>query len=83
MSNAHEKEIRPVGDKSRKEIRPVIQHKSSTLTVKNANTLFHYFNQVYVFKEDQILLTNLISNLCDSTNCIRGKNSRFETLLED
>ena len=46
MSNAHEKEIRPVGDKSRKEIHPVIQHKSSTLTVKNANTLFHYFNQV-------------------------------------
>ena len=60
----------------------VVQHyKPQTFDIANEKTLFDYIKQV--LKEEQILLTNLISNLCDSTNYMHGKKSWFETLFQD
>ena len=57
-----------------------MQHyKSASFTFVNANNLFDYV--INLLREDETLITNLISNLSDSTNYMRGKIAGFESLL--
>ena len=49
------------------------------ITIVNANNLFDYV--INSLREDKIPITNLISNLSDSTNYMRGKIAGFESLL--
>ena len=59
-----------------------LQHyNSAAFTVVNAKTLFDYVKMC--FTKDNIPFTNLISDLSDSTNYMRGKKSGFETLLRN
>ena len=57
-----------------------MQHyKSASFTIMNANNLFDYV--INSLREDEIPITNLISNLSDSTNYMRGKIAGLESLL--
>ena len=58
----------------------VVQHyRSETFKKVNANNLATFF--LNSIKEDSIPLENVISNLSDSTNYMRGKKAGYETLL--
>ena len=60
--------------------RVVVQHyKSASFTTVNANNLFDYV--INSLREDEIPITNLISNLSRSTNYMRGKIAGIELLL--
>ena len=57
-----------------------MQHdKSVSFTIVNANNLFDYI--INSLGEEEIPITNLISNLPGSTNYMRGKIAGFESLL--
>jgi len=83
MSNAHQKVFSIlVPYYSEKQKLSIVQHyKSKAFNVVNAKTLFDYVKDVLA--KDEIPLANLISNLCDSTNYMRGKKAGFETLLRN
>lgn len=81
MSNAQKMLTMLISYFSEKEMQQQFTIKSQTLRVVNAKTLFDYIKPV--FTEDQILLTNFISNLFDSINHICSKKSGFKTLLQD
>ena len=56
-----------------------MQHyKSVSFTIVNANNLFDYI--INSPGEEEIPITNLISNLPGSTNYMRGKIAGFESL---
>jgi hypothetical protein len=60
----------------------VVKHfQSHELTVVNAQVLTEFV--LGLFKENDIPLAKLISNLSDSTNYMRGKVSGFETRLRE
>ena len=60
--------------------RVVVQHyKSASFTIVNAKNLFDYV--INSLSEDEIPITNLISNLPDCINYVRGKFAGFELLL--
>ena len=52
---------------------------SASFTIVNATNLFDYV--INSLREDGICITNLISNLSDSTNYMRGTIAGFELLL--
>ena len=57
-----------------------MQHyKSASFTTVNANNFFDYV--INSLREDEIPITNLISNLADCTNYMTGKIAEFESLL--
>ena len=61
--------------------RVVMQHyKSASFTIVNANNLFNYV--INSLTEEEIPITNLISNLLDSTNYMRGKLQDLNRYLE-
>ena len=60
--------------------RVVVQHyKSASFTIVNTNNSFDYV--INSLRENEIPITDLISNLSDSTNYMRGKIAGFESLL--
>ena len=60
----------------------LVQHyRSKSFNVVNAVNLANFVFEC--FKEDEIPQENLISNLSDSTNYMRGKKGGFETLLRN
>ena len=60
--------------------RVVVQHyKSASFPIMNANNLFDYV--INSLREDEIPITNLISNLSRSTNYMRQNIAGFESLL--
>ena len=81
FSNAHEKVFSIiVSYYSERMKRVVVQHYNThKFTVVNAVNLFNHVKSILL--NDEIPLNNVISNLSDSTNYMRGKISGFETLL--
>ena len=62
--------------------RVVVQHYNScSMLVVNAENLFHHVTSLLM--KDNIPFDNVISNLSDSTNYMRGKIAGFEKLLRD
>ena len=60
----------------------LVQHyRSKSFNVVNAINLANFVFET--FKEDRIPHDNLVSNLSDSTNYMRGKKGGFETLLRN
>ena len=60
----------------------IVQHyKSVSMIEVNALTLFQTICNL--FQDDQILFENLVSDLSDSTNYMRGKKSGLEKRLRD
>ena len=60
----------------------VVKHYASiSLVTVNAQTLFDAI--IDMFRNDEIPLDNLVSDLSDSTNYMRGKVNGFETKLRD
>nr|XP_047140460.1 uncharacterized protein LOC124815724 [Hydra vulgaris] len=81
LNNAHEKVFSIlVSYYSENQMLSVVQHyHSKSFTVINAKILFDYIKSLFL--NDEIPTDNLISNLSDSTNYMRGKKTGFETLL--
>ena len=62
--------------------RVLVQHyKSASFTFMNANNLFDHIIIINSLSEDEIPITNLSSNLSDSTNYMWGKTAGFDSLL--
>ena len=60
----------------------VIEHYESVECILvNSSTLLHKID--YLFKRDDIPWANLISDLSDNTNYMRGKKSGLETKLRE
>ena len=79
MSNAGEKKNSILVSYYLDELKRVaVQHfKSASFTIVNANNLFDYV--INSLRENEIPIANLISNLSNSTNYMRGKIAGFES----
>ena len=81
MSNAHEKIFSMIVSYFSEELQRVVVHhyNSHPFVIVNAANLFNHVKSTLL--RNGIPFNNLISNLSDSTNYMRGKISGFETLL--
>lgn len=81
MSNAHQKIFSIIVTYFSEELQRVVIHhyNSKPFIIVNAVNLFTHVKATLL--NDGIPLSNLISNLSDSTNYMRGKVAGFETLL--
>ena len=81
MSNANEKVFSMIVFYFSESLQRLVVHhyNSKSFTVVNAANLFDHVKATLI--KDKIPFSNLVSNLSDSTNYMRGKVRGFETLL--